>query len=54
MKTKAILNENDRYRVLWRMSNFETCCELGVKVSCVCRVSCRCPVHGDLCFGSHD
>ncbi len=30
------------------------CCELGVQVPCVCRVSVKCPVHGVICVGTHD
>jgi hypothetical protein len=31
-----------------------SCCEKGLRVHCVCRVSIRCPVHGSICVGTHD
>lgn len=30
------------------------CCEHAAIVECVCRVSFRCPTHGQHCHGSHD
>jgi hypothetical protein len=30
------------------------CCEKARRVSCVCRISWSCPVHGSWCVGSHD
>jgi hypothetical protein len=31
-----------------------TCCLDAEIVSCVCRLSVRCPTHGMICVGSHD
>lgn len=35
-------------------SETRRCCKLARKVSCVCRESIKCPVHGSRCFGTHD
>ena len=39
----------------WRMhDSFEPCCTDAKVVQCVCRISVKCPRHGDVCAGSHD
>ncbi len=38
----------------FRVTTEGTCCEMGVRVHCICRVSVRCPVHGSICVGTHD
>lgn len=30
------------------------CCGLAVTMPCVCSYSCKCPIHGGKCVGSHD
>ena len=37
-----------------RIEAKQKCCDLGVRVPCVCRVSVKCPVHGTICVGTHD
>ena len=31
-----------------------SCCSLAAPKSCVCSYSYHCPLHGDMCVGSHD
>ncbi len=49
-KQKDMSHAEKRFRI----SNFDTCCEQGVRVHCICRISIRCPVHGSMCVGTHD
>ena len=43
----------DRIARAWPYESV-TCCEDAEIVSCVCRISVRCPTHGLICVGSHD
>jgi hypothetical protein len=40
--------------LIHRIHTRGTCCEQGVRVHCVCRISIRCPLHGSTCVGTHD
>ena len=39
----------------WHMHDFaKPCCRDAKVVPCVCRISVKCPRHGEVCVGSHD
>jgi hypothetical protein len=43
-----------RRELEFRILAYEPCCDHGVRVHCVCRISVSCPVHGVTCIGTHD
>ena len=48
------MNNNKEALADFRRDNPHACCEKAVRVYCVCRVSYKCPDHGQKCVGSHD
>jgi hypothetical protein len=47
--------ENLEYwRIRDRIVDVGACCDAGVRVYCFCRASSKCPIHGEICIGSHD